>query len=109
MCRATTVLIPKENGKDLPEISDNVKEGLTIIPVSHVSEVMKHALVRQPEAIEWDQAAEDPAALARRVDSGDGATAHWFSTQKNRTAALDDFKGGIFLELLQGVLESQAY
>jgi ATP-dependent Lon protease len=33
----TTVLIPQDNEKDLPEIPDNVKEGLTIIPVSHVS------------------------------------------------------------------------
>ncbi len=54
-----TVLIPQENEKDLPEIPDNVKEGLTIIPVSHVSEVLKHALVREPEPIEWDEAAEE--------------------------------------------------
>ncbi|MEP2717032.1 endopeptidase La [Pseudophaeobacter sp.] len=60
-----TVLIPQENAKDLPEIPDNVKEGLTIIPVSHVSEVLEHALVRQPEAIEWDEAAEEEAAAAK--------------------------------------------
>ena len=75
----TTVLIPTENEKDLPDIPDNVKEGLTIIPVKHVSEVLKHALVREPEAIEWDQDAEDAAAaaaLARRNAAGDSATAH---------------------------------
>ena len=75
----TTVLIPEENEKDLPEIPDNVKEGLTIIPVSHVSEVLKHALVSTPEAIEWDQEAEDAAAaaaLAAKSGSGDAATAH---------------------------------
>ena len=33
-----TVLIPQENAKDLPEIPDNVKEGLTIIPVANVRE-----------------------------------------------------------------------
>ena len=60
-----TVLIPQENAKDLPEIPDNVKEGLTIIPVSHVSEVLEHALVSQPEAIEWDEAAEEEAAAAK--------------------------------------------
>jgi ATP-dependent Lon protease len=32
-----TVLIPEDNEKDLPEIPDNVKEGLTIIPVSRVA------------------------------------------------------------------------
>ncbi|WP_126137319.1 endopeptidase La [Tritonibacter mobilis] len=73
-----TVLIPKENEKDLPEIPDNVKEGLDIIPVDHVSEVLKHALVRQPEAIEWDEEAEEAAAAAAALKGGDasGATAH---------------------------------
>jgi ATP-dependent Lon protease len=74
-----TVLIPEENEKDLAEIPDNVKEGLKIIPVSHVSDVLKHALVRQPEPIEWDEAAEEEAAAAaaRVADQdGQGATAH---------------------------------
>jgi ATP-dependent Lon protease len=59
----TTVLIPQDNARDLPDIPDNVKEGLTIIPVTHVSEVLEHALVRKPEAIVWDEAAEEAAAL----------------------------------------------
>ena len=73
-----TVLIPVDNEKDLPEIPDNVKEGLTIIPVKHVSEVLKHALVRQPEPIEWDEAAEEAAAAALREKGAgvQGATAH---------------------------------
>jgi len=53
-----TVLIPKENVKDLPEIPDNVKDGLEIIPVENVSQVLEHALVSQPEPIEWDEAEE---------------------------------------------------
>ncbi|SMY07878.1 endopeptidase La [Flavimaricola marinus] len=74
----TTVLIPEENERDLPEIPDNVKEGLTIIPVKHVSEVIKHALVSQPEPIEWDEEAEEAAALAsaKSVDGGAGAVTH---------------------------------
>ncbi len=73
-----TVLIPEENEKDLAEIPDNVKEGLTIIAVSHVSEVLKHALIDVPEAIEWDEAAEEAAAAAAAAakDTGLGATAH---------------------------------
>ena len=39
-----TVIIPKENEKDLAEIPDNVKKGMTIIPVENVSEVLKIAL-----------------------------------------------------------------
>jgi len=74
-----TVLIPAENEKDLPDIPDNVKEGLKIIPVKHVSEVLQHALVRQPVPIEWDFDAEEAAAdkrLAARSESGASATAH---------------------------------
>ncbi len=59
-----TVLIPAENQKDLVEIPDNVKEGLTIIPVSDVRSVLKHALVAEPVPIEWDEAAEEAAAAA---------------------------------------------
>ncbi len=48
-----TVIIPQENEKDLAEVPDNVKSGMTIVPVSNVGEVLKIALVRQPEAIDW--------------------------------------------------------
>ena len=43
-----TVLIPEENAKDLTEISDSIKGGLTIIPVSRMDEVLKVALTRVP-------------------------------------------------------------
>jgi ATP-dependent Lon protease len=66
------VLIPADNEKDLPEIPDNVKEGLEIIPVSHVNEVLKHALTSTPESIEWDEVAEE-AAAAKRAESAHGA------------------------------------
>ncbi len=71
-----TVFIPQENEKDLIEIPDNVKEGMKIIPVSHVSEVLEQALVRQPEAIEWDEAAEEAAAARASASgkSGEGPT-----------------------------------
>ncbi len=61
----TTVLIPVDNVKDLRDIPDNVKNGLELIPVSNVTDVLKHALVREPEPIEWDEAAEAAAAAAR--------------------------------------------
>ncbi|MEX0276540.1 MAG: endopeptidase La [Ruegeria sp.] len=73
-----TVLIPEENEKDLAEIPDNVKEGLEIIAVKHVSEVLEHSLMRKPEPIEWDEAAEEAAAAAAASSdtSGPSATAH---------------------------------
>ncbi|MBC2835650.1 endopeptidase La [Paragemmobacter straminiformis] len=64
-----TVLIPQENAKDLADIPDSVKNGMTIVPVSHVREVLKLALVRQPEPVEWDEAAEEAAAAARKAAS----------------------------------------
>ncbi len=75
----TTVFIPKENEKDLPDIPDNVKAGIEIIPVEHVSEVLAQALIRQPEAVEWDEEAEEAAAAAAALASRQGdaaATAH---------------------------------
>ncbi len=60
-----TVLIPEENEKDLKELPDNVKEGLEIVPVSDVRQVLEHALTRRPEPIEWDEEAALAAAEAR--------------------------------------------
>ncbi|KPQ08259.1 MAG: ATP-dependent protease Lon [Rhodobacteraceae bacterium HLUCCA12] len=71
----TKVLIPEENAKDLPEIPDNVKEGLEIVPVANVREVLKHALVRMPEPIDWDAAAEEEAAQAAQIARRDGIAA----------------------------------
>ncbi|HQS95197.1 MAG: endopeptidase La [Novosphingobium sp. 17-62-19] len=51
-----TVLIPEENRKDLIEIPANIKEGMEIIPVSHVDEVLARALTSVPQAIEWTEA-----------------------------------------------------
>ncbi|MCR9145751.1 MAG: endopeptidase La [Rhodobacteraceae bacterium] len=71
-----TVLIPQENEKDLAEIPDNVKEGLNIVPVEHVRDVLKLALVTEPEPVEWDEAAEEAAAAeaALKPQDGQGAT-----------------------------------
>ena len=49
----------------MPEIPDNVKAGLEIISVTHVTEVLKHALISTPVSIEWDEAAEEAAATKR--------------------------------------------
>jgi ATP-dependent Lon protease len=64
-----TVLIPKDNEKDLADIPDNVKRDLEIIPVAHCDEVIKHALVREPVPVEWTDDSDDPAP---RTDLPDG-------------------------------------
>ena len=76
-----TVLIPEENAKDLVEISDTIKKGLEIIPVTRMDEVLARALVRAPKPIEWDEAsaklAAETAAAEPAVDEdGSGLTAH---------------------------------
>jgi ATP-dependent Lon protease len=58
----TTVIIPKDNEKDLVEIPANVKRGLTIVPVSHVDEVIARALSRIPEPIEWEEKPDELVA-----------------------------------------------
>ena len=75
----TTVLIPRDNEKDLAEIPDNVKEGLEIIPVDHVRDVLKIALVREPEPVDWDEEAEEAAAAEatlKQAEAARGAVAH---------------------------------
>ncbi|MGJ0506348.1 MAG: endopeptidase La [Methylocystis sp.] len=58
------VLIPEENAKDLAEIPDAVKNGLEIVPVARMEEVLQHALISQPTPIVWE---EDTSALAKHA------------------------------------------
>ena len=66
-----TVLIPIDNEKDLRDIPDNVKSGLEIIPVSTVDEVLKHALTRPVEPIEWDDSELDKESVPPATDGND--------------------------------------
>ena len=56
----TTAIIPDENEKDLKEIPQNVKEGLKIIPVKHVEEVLKIALVSELKPVQWVEIQQIP-------------------------------------------------
>jgi ATP-dependent Lon protease len=73
------VLIPEENAKDLADIPDNVKNALEIVPVSRMEEVLKHALLRQPTPIQWEEdIAAKPAVAAAVIADEDagGVIAH---------------------------------
>ncbi len=50
-----TVFIPEENKKDLSEISDEITDGLNIIPVTNVEEIIQQALTAKIESIEWSK------------------------------------------------------
>ncbi|GHD07562.1 endopeptidase La [Tianweitania populi] len=61
------VIIPEENAKDLADIPDNVKSGMEIVPVSRIGEVLQHALVRMPTAIEWVEPVETPKPIGEEA------------------------------------------
>ncbi|MEQ8736250.1 MAG: endopeptidase La [Rhodospirillaceae bacterium] len=67
-----TVLIPKENEKDLEEIPDNVKRDLKIIPVSTADEVLEKALTRPlvPLSLEDDDS-DEPTPTSKDGDADD--------------------------------------
>jgi ATP-dependent Lon protease len=72
------VMIPQDNAKDLADIPDNVKSGMEIIPVSTVDEVLRNALVRMPESIEWDEEAyvAEQAAARKGGQAPEAPVAH---------------------------------
>jgi ATP-dependent Lon protease len=64
-----TVLIPEENVKDLPEIPDNVKNRLELIPVKWIDKVLEVALTRAPMPLPEEEAAV-PGTPAAAVADG---------------------------------------
>jgi len=68
-----TVLIPRDNVKDLKEIPDNVKQGLTIIPVQWITEVLEVALQKMPESSDEHE----------KVISNDKSSYHETGTQNH--------------------------
>ncbi|MDO9402090.1 MAG: endopeptidase La [Polaromonas sp.] len=70
-----TVLIPEENAKDLQEIPENVKNGLEIVPVKWIDQVLQIALVRQPVPLpEEEPAVAAVAAAVPTVEVAGGIT-----------------------------------
>lgn len=68
-----TVIIPKDNEKDLVEIPDNVKKGLNIVIASTVDEVLEHALTKPLVPIEWNESDNDARTVAADDDDSDAS------------------------------------
>ncbi len=68
------VLIPEENAKDLAELPDSVKNGLEIVPVARMEQVLEHALTASPERVDWEEPAAAPLPVAE--DDKAGFVAH---------------------------------
>ena len=71
-----TVLIPKENEKDLAEIPDNVKRGLKIIPVGTVDELLGQALAEQLTPMAWSEAGETEPVIPAANEERSGLLTH---------------------------------
>ena len=66
-----SVIIPKENEKDLVDIPDNIKKGVKIIIASTVDEVLEHALTSSLVPIEWNESENDSATVSTSDDDSD--------------------------------------
>ncbi|MGH7009074.1 MAG: endopeptidase La, partial [Stellaceae bacterium] len=71
-----TVLIPKDNEKDLAEIPDNVKDEIAVVPVASVDDLLKHALVKPLTPIVWNEESETPGVIAPKTDERPGVVTH---------------------------------
>jgi ATP-dependent Lon protease len=71
----STVLIPAENEKDIEDLPKAVTEGLEIVPVTHVDEVLARALAEPLQAIEWTEADEHATEPPVHSPIGDGGAA----------------------------------
>jgi ATP-dependent Lon protease len=70
-----TVLIPDDNVKDLADMPENVKNGLTIIPVKVIDQVLEHALTKPLIPIDWVEAEEvKPGNAPITAESGSNIT-----------------------------------
>ncbi len=75
----TTVLIPQENEKDLAEIPQVIRDGLEIVPVAHVDEVLARALTARVAPIEWteaDELATEPPLALGTAEAGSHVSRH---------------------------------
>ena len=70
-----TVLFPKENAKDLPELPEQIRNELTLIPVSHLDEVMEMALLAAAEPPYAGSTPTDNLSIPPVMSSGAGDNA----------------------------------
>jgi ATP-dependent Lon protease len=69
-----TVLIPRDNERELSEIPENIKKDLEIVPATTVDDVLRRALVAELKPIEWDEQADlKTHAIAATEDEDEAA------------------------------------
>jgi len=71
-----TVLIPKENEKDLAEIPDNVRRGLKIVSVKTVDELLGQALAAPLTPVDWSEDGESEPVVPKQSEERSGVVTH---------------------------------
>jgi ATP-dependent Lon protease len=69
---ARVVLIPKKNEKDLPEIPEEIRKSLKIIPVETIGQVLEHALRRKPKPLPANHGTPRPPRIPVRSPGASG-------------------------------------
>ena len=69
---ARVVLIPKKNEKDVPEIPEEIRKSLKIIPVETIGQVLDHALRRKPKPLSVTQGTPRPPRIPVRAHGATG-------------------------------------
>ncbi|HXC92097.1 MAG TPA: S16 family serine protease, partial [Stellaceae bacterium] len=71
-----TVLIPRENEKDLAEIPDNVKRGLKIVPIRTADELLSHALAAPLTPVAWSEDGDASPVIPASGEGRPGVVTH---------------------------------
>ena len=71
-----TVLIPKDNEKDLADIPENVLKELEVIPVTSIDQVIEHALVTRPVPLEWPEDEDDDEIKVSESKDSESVVTH---------------------------------
>ena len=75
------MLIPEENAKDLQDIPENVKNGLEIVPVKWIDQVLEIALERMPDPLPEDEVVAAPLSVPVEAAAPVAATVTSTSTK----------------------------
>jgi ATP-dependent Lon protease len=71
-----TVIIPKENERDLKEIPENITEDLEIIAVKWIEEVLSVALEKEPKPLSDEDYSEEKNALPDASEKSQATKTH---------------------------------
>ena len=72
----STVLIPRENMKDLADVSNNITKKITVFPVATIDEVLEFAMTEPLVSIQWEEADETAKTVHTQEDEENSVVTH---------------------------------